>query len=128
MSEKEKDWKSELSEEAYAVCRLKQTEKAFSGKFVYHHQTGIYACHCCGQALFDSNNKYQSPCGWPTFDAPISIHALVFEADTRDNMYRIEVKCSQCDAHIGHLFADGPKDTTGERYCVNSVALDFLDK
>ncbi|MGB2078814.1 MAG: peptide-methionine (R)-S-oxide reductase MsrB [Vibrio sp.] len=121
----EQDWQQHLSKEAYQVCRLAQTEKPFSGELVFHQETGLYLCHCCHAPLFDSSNKYQSHCGWPTFDAPLSPQCLVYKEDTRFNQHRIEVCCARCDSHIGHLFTDGPRHTTGERYCVNSIALDF---
>ncbi len=117
-------WRERLSDEAYQVCRQRGTEAPFSGKLLHNKQTGIYHCTCCEAPLFASENKYDSGCGWPSFDAPISPDAVLFLRDTSHAMVRTEIRCAQCGSHLGHVFDDGPR-TTGERYCVNSVSLIF---
>lgn len=121
------DWQAILSTEAYEVCRLGKTEAPFSGKWCDHWQSGEYWCVCCGRALFSSEHKFESGCGWPSFDRTIDDNAIRYLADTSHNMIRTEIRCQGCDAHLGHVFDDGPT-TTKRRYCVNSVALDFVKK
>ncbi|MFA0085951.1 peptide-methionine (R)-S-oxide reductase [Vibrio sp. 10N.286.49.C2] len=118
------DWRDELTEEQYRVCRQQGTEAPFSGTLLHNKDSGLYRCTCCGVALFESNNKYDSGCGWPSFDAPLRSDAIRYIDDTSHGMVRVEIRCSTCDSHLGHVFEDGPK-TTGERYCVNSVSLIF---
>lgn len=120
----EEEWREELTEEQYQVCRLHGTEQPFSGKLLYQTSSGEYVCTCCQSPLFKSDNKYESGCGWPSFDAPISDGAIRYLEDRTHGMVRTEIRCATCDSHLGHVFPDGPK-TTGERYCVNSVSLIF---
>jgi len=117
-------WRETLSVEAYNVCRKQGTEAPFSGKLLHNRDTGIYECTCCQTPLFHSENKYDSGCGWPSFDAPIDPDAIRYLEDLSHGMVRIEIRCAACDSHLGHVFPDGPK-TTGDRFCVNSVSLIF---
>lgn len=117
-------WREQLSDEEYRVCRLQGTEAPFSGKLLHNKETGIYTCTCCQSPLFQSDNKYDSGCGWPSFDAPINDQAIRYLEDLSHGMVRTEIRCAACDSHLGHVFPDGPK-TTGERFCVNSVSLIF---
>ncbi|WP_260258881.1 peptide-methionine (R)-S-oxide reductase MsrB [Vibrio intestinalis] len=117
-------WRETLSDEQYRVCRLQGTEAPFSGTLLHNRESGIYHCTCCNAELFQSDNKYDSGCGWPSFDAPIDAQAIRYLEDLSHGMKRIEIRCSACDSHLGHVFNDGPP-STGERYCVNSVSLIF---
>ncbi|MCE0492920.1 peptide-methionine (R)-S-oxide reductase MsrB [Vibrio salinus] len=117
-------WKERLSDDAYRICRERHTEAPFSGKLLFNSETGIYCCTCCGEPLFRSENKFESGCGWPSFDAPIKENAIRYLEDKSCGMIRTEIRCNCCDSHLGHVFDDGPQ-TTGERYCVNSVSLIF---
>lgn len=117
-------WRERLTDDEYEVCRLRGTEAPYSGKLLHNHKTGVYSCTCCQAPLFLSDNKYDSGCGWPSFDAPVNDTAVRYIEDLSHGMKRVEIRCSACDSHLGHVFPDGPK-TTGERFCVNSVSLIF---
>ncbi|WP_158148190.1 peptide-methionine (R)-S-oxide reductase MsrB [Vibrio fluvialis] len=117
-------WRERLSKEEYYVCRERGTEAPFTGKLLHNKETGIYHCTCCEAPLFRSENKYDSGCGWPSFDAPLNDEAIRYLDDRSHGMVRTEIRCAACDSHLGHVFPDGPV-TTGERFCVNSVSLIF---
>ena len=131
MSEKvvksDAEWRAQLSPEQYEVCRRKGTERAFTGRYHATKTDGIYRCACCGSELFDSSAKYESGTGWPSFHSPIEKESVRTESDRSHGMLRTEVLCARCDAHLGHLFPDGPAPS-GERYCMNSVSLDLVPR
>ncbi len=118
------EWRRDLTEEQYHVTREKGTERAFAGALCNNKERGVYRCVCCGNDLFSSDTKYESGSGWPSFWQPLAEDRVAEEEDHSHGMVRIEALCSQCDAHLGHVFPDGPRPT-GLRYCMNSAALRF---
>jgi len=120
----EEQWKKELTPEQYRVLRQKGTEPAFTGKYVSNKDDGTYVCAACGNQLFTSGTKFDSHCGWPSFDQAIEGSVQNHE-DTTYGMRRVEVTCAKCGGHLGHVFPDGPRETTGMRYCINSVSIDL---
>jgi len=118
------EWQAKLSPEQYYVARKKGTEPAFTGEYWNNHEEGVYTCACCGTPLFDSSTKFESGTGWPSFYAPVDPKNVATEEDTTHGMRRVEALCSKCDAHLGHVFPDGPRPT-GQRFCMNSASLKF---
>lgn len=116
-----------LSSEAYHIMHEKGTEIPFSGKLLYEKRGGSYSCANCGAELFSSSAKYDSGSGWPSFTSPLSPKKIISRIDRSYEMTRVEVACASCGAHLGHVFEDGPKDSGGQRYCINSISLDFKE-
>ncbi len=127
MQKSEEEWKQELGNDAYRVLRQKGTEPAFSGEYVHLESDGFFVCRGCGQKLFEAKSKFDSGSGWPSFYEAIDKDAITENKDVSHGMTRIEIVCSRCNGHLGHVFPDGPKPT-GLRYCVNSLSLAFKQK
>ncbi|KIP88041.1 MULTISPECIES: peptide-methionine (R)-S-oxide reductase MsrB [Pseudomonas] len=120
-------WREELSDTQFNVCRLGGTERPFTGEYHDSKVPGVYQCVCCGTPLFDSDAKFDSGCGWPSYFQPLNAEVITELEDFSHGMHRIEVRCSNCDAHLGHVFPDGPRPT-GLRYCINSVSLKHVPR
>ena len=125
MAKTDAEWKKELTPEQYNVLREKGTESPFTGEYVNTFDKGIYVCAACGNKLFNSDSKFHSDCGWPSFDRAIA-GSLVYHTDNSLGMSRTEVTCANCGGHLGHVFDDGPQETTGDRFCTNSVSVKFI--
>lgn len=121
----EAEWKEILTPQQYHVLREHGTERAFTGAYVNMKQEGVYTCAACGQELFSSDTKYDSGSGWPSFWDALDAGNVTLHEDNSYGMKRVEVLCSRCDSHLGHVFPDGPRETTGQRYCINSLSLNF---
>lgn len=127
ISTSNEEWKKVLDPEVYNVTREGGTEAPFTGKYVSEKRKGVYACSNCGLELFSSDTKFDSGTGWPSFDRPVDREHVTLVPDTTHGIERIEVRCARCEAHLGHVFPDGPKETTGKRYCINSCSLDLKE-
>jgi peptide-methionine (R)-S-oxide reductase len=127
MQKSNEEWAKELSPDQFRIAREKGTERAFTGKYWDTHTPGMYKCVCCGAPLFDSNTKFESGSGWPSFYDAVNKDAIETDVDTSHGMRRVEIHCAKCGCHLGHLFDDGP-NPTGMRYCVNSASLELEPK
>ncbi len=124
----DEEFREKLSPQQYKVLREKGTEAPFSGKYYKENRDGMYQCAACGQRLFSSDAKFESGSGWPSFDRPENMEHVILQPDDNHGMHRVEVLCKNCNSHLGHVFDDGPQETTGQRYCINSIALNFEPK
>jgi peptide-methionine (R)-S-oxide reductase len=127
VTKSDEEWKKELSPEEYRILREKGTERAFTGKYWDHHELGTYICAACGTELFESDTKFDSGCGWPSYFEAIDSNRIIYKDDKNFGMIRTEVMCAKCGGHLGHIFDDGPPPT-GKRYCINSGAMKFIQK
>jgi len=128
MDKSDDEWRAKLTPEQYAVLREKGTETPFTGKYVNHKGAGMYTCAACGSELFDSNTKFESGSGWPSFYDAARSDAVTLVDDDSHGMHRIEVQCAHCGGHLGHVFDDAPQQPTGKRFCINSCSLDFKER
>ncbi len=126
VNKNEDEWRKELNDEEFRILREKGTERAGTGKYNLHFEDGLYKCRACGNKLFTSDQKFESGCGWPSFDNQVSKEAVVTHRDTSHGMIRTEIVCGNCGSHLGHVFNDGPTES-GLRYCVNSASIDFAE-
>jgi peptide-methionine (R)-S-oxide reductase len=128
MKKSKEEWKEHLTESQYHILREKDTELPFTGRLLREKRSGVFVCGGCGQKLFSSDTKFESGSGWPSFYDVVSKRAVKLKEDSTLGIKRVEVVCSKCGGHLGHLFEDGPQDKTGKRYCINSGALEFKEK